>query len=45
MFFHVWEHNPTVVLGMWSEFIARNKVTGLPMPAHVIADVGLVRLS
>ena len=43
MFFYVWEHNPTVVLGMWSEFIARQNVSGVPAPAHVISDMGLVR--
>ncbi len=43
MFFHVWEHNPNVVLGMWSEFIARQNTSGTPAPAHVISDMGLVR--
>ena len=43
MFFHVWEHNPNVVLGMWSEFIARQHTSGAPAPAHVISDMGLVR--
>jgi len=42
MFFHVWEHNPNVVLGMWSEFIARQHTSGTPAPAHVISDMGLV---
>ena len=43
MFFHVWEHNPNVVLGMWSEFIKRQNLSGIVAPAHVISDMGLVR--
>ena len=43
MFFYVWEHNPNVVLGMWSEFIKRQNVSDVSVPAHVISDMGLVR--